>query len=74
MLMTKAWHESARHRTMAGNGESWRNVEMAVTAGFGLVSVGVWPAGVWLAEPLTRRAPAGVGLTLSTVSCMLWVR
>ena len=28
----------------------------------------------WLREPLTRRALAGVGLTLSGVSCMLWVR
>lgn len=27
----------------------------------------------WLKEPLTRRAIIGVGLTLSGVSCMLWV-
>jgi drug/metabolite transporter (DMT)-like permease len=31
-------------------------------------------AAVWLKEPLTRRALIGVGLTLSGVSCMLWVR
>jgi drug/metabolite transporter (DMT)-like permease len=31
-------------------------------------------AAVWLKEPLTRRALLGVGLTLSGVSCMLWVR
>ena len=31
-------------------------------------------AWVWLKEPLTRRALAGVGLTLAGVSCMLWVR
>ena len=31
-------------------------------------------AAVWLKEPLTRRALVGVGLTLSGVSCMLWVR
>lgn len=29
-------------------------------------------AAVWLKEPLTRRALAGVGLTLTGVSCMLW--
>jgi drug/metabolite transporter (DMT)-like permease len=28
----------------------------------------------WLGEPLSRRALVGVGLTLSGVSCMLWVR
>ncbi|MBP8080921.1 MAG: DMT family transporter [Arenimonas sp.] len=31
-------------------------------------------AAIWLKEPLTRRALLGVGLTLSGVSCMLWVR
>ena len=31
-------------------------------------------AAVWLKEPLTRRAMLGAGLTLSGVSCMLWVR
>jgi len=31
-------------------------------------------AWAWLKEPLTRRALAGVGLTLTGVSCMLWVR
>lgn len=31
-------------------------------------------AAFWLREPLTRRALAGVGLTLAGVSCMLWVR
>jgi len=31
-------------------------------------------AWIWLKEPLTRRALAGVGLTLAGVSCMLWVR
>ena len=31
-------------------------------------------AAVWLKEPLTRRSLLGVGLTLSGVSCMLWVR
>jgi len=31
-------------------------------------------AWAWLKEPLTRRALAGVGLTLAGVSCMLWVR
>ena len=30
-------------------------------------------AAIWLKEPLTRRAIIGVGLTLSGVSCMLWV-
>lgn len=30
-------------------------------------------AAIWLKEPLTRRALLGVGLTLSGVSCMLWV-
>lgn len=29
---------------------------------------------VWLKEPLTRRAVVGVVLTLTGVSCMLWVR
>lgn len=29
-------------------------------------------AWIWLKEPLHRRALAGVGLTLSGVSCMLW--
>jgi drug/metabolite transporter (DMT)-like permease len=29
-------------------------------------------AAIWLKEPLTRRALAGVGLTLAGVSCMLW--
>jgi drug/metabolite transporter (DMT)-like permease len=29
-------------------------------------------AWAWLREPLSRRALAGVGLTLSGVSCMLW--
>ena len=29
-------------------------------------------AAFWLKEPLTRRAIAGVGLTLAGVSCMLW--
>ena len=31
-------------------------------------------AAVWLKEPLTRRVMLGAGLTLSGVSCMLWVR
>ena len=31
-------------------------------------------AAVWLKEPLTRRAVVGVVLTLTGVSCMLWVR
>jgi len=31
-------------------------------------------AAIWLREPLTRRALVGVGLTLSGVSCMLWVK
>jgi drug/metabolite transporter (DMT)-like permease len=31
-------------------------------------------AAIWLREPLTRRAVCGVGLTLTGVSCMLWVR
>jgi drug/metabolite transporter (DMT)-like permease len=31
-------------------------------------------AALWLKEPLTRRSLLGVGLTLSGVSCMLWVR
>lgn len=31
-------------------------------------------AAIWLKEPLTRRAVFGVGLTLSGVSVMLWVR
>lgn len=31
-------------------------------------------AAFWLKEPLTRRALAGVGLTMAGVSCMLWVR
>jgi drug/metabolite transporter (DMT)-like permease len=31
-------------------------------------------AAIWLKEPLPRRAVFGVGLTLTGVSCMLWVR